>query len=247
MRSSIEPQTDYREAWLLTGLVVVIAILWDTPVVYPLRLLVVFFHEMAHGLAAVLTGGGIERIELVAGEGGLCITRGGSRFWTLTAGYLGSLVVGGVLLLVAARTRADRSVLAGLGVVLLLVTLLYVRPLLSFGFLFGTAAAATCLLVAAKLSERLNDIVLRVIGLTSCLYAPLDIKSDVLDRPELMSDAAMLADYTGLPTVLWGVIWIVIAVYVSLRFLLAACEKTPAQPSPSATAGFGHDGGDPFV
>ena len=54
-----------------------------------------------------------------------------------------------------------------------------------------------------------------VLGLTSCLYAVLDIKSDVLDRPGLPSDAAMLTELTGLPTLFWGVLWITLA--------LAAC------------------------
>eukprot|EP00425_Heterocapsa_triquetra_P025156 CAMPEP_0195122230 /NCGR_PEP_ID=MMETSP0448-20130528/125969_1 /TAXON_ID=66468 /ORGANISM="Heterocapsa triquestra, Strain CCMP 448" /LENGTH=51 /DNA_ID=CAMNT_0040159715 /DNA_START=86 /DNA_END=237 /DNA_ORIENTATION=+ len=45
--------------------------------------------------------------------------------------------------------------------------------------------------------EEVNDLVLKVIGLTSCMYAVLDIKSDVLDRPYLRSDASMMAEATG--------------------------------------------------
>ena len=39
----------------------------------------------------------------------------------------------------------------------------------------------------------------------------LDIKSDILDRPELRSDARMLAELTGVPTLVWGGLWIAIA------------------------------------
>jgi hypothetical protein len=60
-----------------------------------------------------------------------------------------------------------------------------------------------------------NRAILVVLGLTSCLYAILDIKSDVLDRPHLPSDAHMLAELTGVPTVAWGVIWIGLALFVS--------------------------------
>ena len=59
--------------------------------------------------------------------------------------------------------------------------------------LFGLA-----LLVCARyLSGLWNRRLVLVLGMTSCLYAVLDIKSDVLDRPNLPSDAAMLAEATG--------------------------------------------------
>ena len=48
-----------------------------------LKILVVFFHELSHGLAAIGSGGEIDHIEVVAREGGVCYTRGGSRFRAL--------------------------------------------------------------------------------------------------------------------------------------------------------------------
>ena len=48
--------------------------------------------------AAILTGGSIERIEINPRFGGACYTYGGSRFVTLSAGYLGSMFFGAVLL-----------------------------------------------------------------------------------------------------------------------------------------------------
>jgi hypothetical protein len=76
------------------------------------------------------------------------------------------------------------------------------------------------------LSEESNDFILKVIGLTSCLYAILDIKSDVLDRSYLRSDARMLAELTYLPTMFWGLLWIAIAVIAAVFFLLVACKTT---------------------
>jgi len=68
---------------------------------------------------------------------------------------------------------------------------------------------------ARMLKPAANRVVLTVLGLTSCLYAILDIKSDILDRPELRSDARMLAEMTGIPTTVWGIFWIVIAIIAS--------------------------------
>ena len=65
----------------------------------------------------------------------------------------------------------------------------------------------------------------RVIGLTSCLYAILDIKSDILDRAHLRSDAYMLAELTHIPTVAWGALWIVIVIIGTIFFLYFAGKK----------------------
>ncbi|MCH8290323.1 M50 family metallopeptidase [Candidatus Poribacteria bacterium] len=199
---------------------VVVGLLWDTPVVYPLKIFVVFMHELSHGIAAMMTGGQIKEIVVVSQQGGHTLTMGGSRFWTLTAGYLGSLVWGGLILVLAARTHLDKlfSTLIGIGMVF--VSIFYVRNM--FGLIFGIAFGGGLIVIGWLLSESINDLILRVIGLTSCLYAILDIKSDILDRAYLRSDARMLSELTHIPTVIWGFLWIIIAIIGTLFFLYVA-------------------------
>jgi hypothetical protein len=64
------------------------------------------------------------------------------------------------------------------------------------------------------LSRPINDFVLRVIGLSSVIYVPYDIFSDTIARSELRSDAYMLAEQFGGPTVLWGGLWLVLSLAV---------------------------------
>jgi hypothetical protein len=187
-------------------------LLWNTPAVLPLKLFVVFLHEISHGIAAVATGGRIERIVIEANQGGACYCGGGSPFVTLSAGYLGSLAWGLALVWLARFDRWAHWTIAAIGVVVGLVTLLYVRTVFGFGFGFGVSAA---LLVAARrLPGPWNARLLYGLGLTSALYAVLDIKSDIIDRPGLDSDAHMLAELTGVPTLVWGCLWIGIALGV---------------------------------
>ncbi len=207
--------TDWLKGhWQLLALTALIFALWQTPVVLPLKILIVFFHELSHGLAAVLTGGEIVEISLSPQQGGLTVTRGGSRFVTLSAGYLGSLLVGVGLLLVALRTQADRIVMAICGAVLLGVAIVYVRSLFALIFCFGTGFSL--LAVARFLHPRANDLVLRVIGLSSLIYVPYDIFDDTIARSGLPSDARMLAELTWLPTVFWGTLWLVLSLAVIL-------------------------------
>lgn len=208
-------------------LVTAIAVLWNTPLVYPLKILVVFFHELSHGMAAVLTGGEIVEIQVVAGQGGHCVTRGGSRFLTLSAGYLGSSIWGGTILVMAARTRWDRAIAVVLGTMLAALSVMYLRPFLSFGFGFGLVAGLTLVAFGRWGTERLNDLTLRTIGLTSCIYALLDIKSDVLDRPHLRSDAVMLGELTHISSTIWGIVWVVIALMFAVFFVVIASRNNP--------------------
>ncbi len=226
---SSTPSFHGRTLISLVVVFVLVAALWDTGVVTPLKLVVVLLHEISHGVAAVLTGGSIDRMEVNAAQGGVCYTSGGSRFLVLSAGYLGSMAWGVTLLLLAARTRWDRAISVGLGVFILVMTVLYVRNLFGFGFslLFGAGMVAA----GRFLPEAANDFMLKTVGLTSCLYAVLDILDDVLKRPGIGSDADMLAQHTLIPGVVWGAIWIILAVVAAAWALLHSVKGPPAGAS----------------
>ena len=215
-----------RKAGLIAGLsawLVLVWLLWWSPVIYPLKLFVVLLHEISHGAMAVATGGWIQRIVVTPDQGGLCYCPGGSAFLTLSAGYLGSLAWGALILVLArARKPAPRTTTTVIGLAVLVLTALYVRN--AFGILFGALFGAA--LVALRSASRVvHVLVLTALGLTSCLYALLDIKSDILDRPYLESDAAMLADMTGVPTVVWGILWIGLGAALSVWLFRRALAR----------------------
>ncbi len=192
--------------------------LWQTPAVVPLKILVVFFHEVSHAIATVVTGGDVVSLSISNRFSGEVWSRGGNRFITLTAGYLGSLLIGVGLLIAATRTKADRAIMAGCGVVTLVIAGLYVRDLFALGFAAGTGIAM--LLMARFLGHAANDLALRVMGLASMIYVPYDIFSDTIARSNLRSDARMLAEEFGGTTVIWGGIWLLISLCV-----IAACLR----------------------
>lgn len=198
-------------------------LLWNTFIVYPIKIFVVLLHEMSHGLAAVLTGGSIERIEISFDEGGACVTRGGARFFILSAGYLGSLVWGALLLVAGARSRRDREIVGAIGAVTLFVTLFYVRS--GFGFFYGILASAFLLVAAWKLPARFSDGFLKVVGAVSCLYAVWDIGSDVLLRDVAGSDARALSELTSVPAIVWGLVWVGLALAVTIFALSLAARS----------------------
>ncbi|MFN7972914.1 MAG: M50 family metallopeptidase [Acidobacteriota bacterium] len=223
-----------RPLLLPLGLALAAILLWSSIAVFPLKIFVVTLHEISHGLAAVLTGGRIERIELRSNEGGLCVTRGGWPFLVISAGYLGSMFWGAVLLVLGTRTRGDRGIVAAIGVLMLGVTLLWIRTL--FGFVFGILWGAALLGVAAKLPARVSRVLLQTMGVVSCLYAVADIGSDVIARSVPGSDASALARLTGIPAIVWGLVWIAASIAVAI-VALAVASRPGAADRPGTSPG----------
>lgn len=218
-----------KQLLLLGGLFLAILLMWQAPIlswiIYPIKIFVVLLHEISHGLAAVISGGRIVKIELSHLQGGVCWSAGGLRMLVLPAGYLGSMLWGGIILLVAAKTEKDKLISIILGGLVVLITLLYVRNL--FGFIFGVFFGALLILLGVLLPKKINDAILKFIGLTSILYAVLDIGSDLIFRKISGSDAEEMARLTMIPGFIWGIIWIALAILAAIFFLkIAVTEKT---------------------
>ena len=60
------------------------------------------------------------------------------------------------------------------------------------------------------------------------MFRFLPAKLDDCERHGIGSDADMLAELTGIPGVVWGVIWIAVAVVASGWFLLVSAQKEKA-------------------
>jgi len=219
-----------RSTLTLAVLLVAAIALWDWPILYPIRVFVVLLHELGHGLAAVLTGGEIVKIAIGPDLGGVCWSRGGLRLLVLPAGYLGSMAFGGLILVAAARSRNDRWLAAGLGLATALLSLVFVRSL--FGIAFGLGFGAALLAVARWLPAAVNDVVLKFLGLTSVLYAVVDIKEDLISRTVPGSDAYAMSQMLFLPPVFWGVLWILIALAAAAFFLWVAARSEASRERP---------------
>src|SRR3954468_19425342 len=132
----------------LAILVVCLAVglfLWDSPVLWPLKVLVVMIHESGHAVASLLVGGSVQHISVSGNEAGQCLsTLPDSALGAIvvySAGYVGSALVGGVLLLATYRYRVRRWMLAAAAAWLVVMAFLYGRDLFTVAFCLGTAAA----------------------------------------------------------------------------------------------------------
>ena len=132
---------------VIAAYTVAIALLWNLPYIrwslWPFKMLVIAFHEFGHALACVLTGGKVKSISLDPREGGVTHMQGGKTAVTLPSGYLGSSLVGGLLIFCGFNIVASKVASIVVGVCFLLTLWWGRRDWLTI----GTILAAVGLLV----------------------------------------------------------------------------------------------------
>ena len=84
------------------------------------QMLVIAFHEFGHAITACCTGGRVKSISLDPHEGGVIHMQGGISAVTLPAGYLGSSIIGALLIFAGFNIVASKVASIILGVCFLL-------------------------------------------------------------------------------------------------------------------------------
>lgn len=215
-------------------------LLWFIPfaevLTYPFRLFVTFIHEGGHALATVLTGNSVQSLTVhINGSGEVLSTQGGllSGLLISSAGYLGTMLFGALLLVLIRRSTAARYVLTGSAAFILVMTLGYGwNP---FTLVSGISLAALLLLAARFASRRVASFLVSFLAVQCILNAVFDLKTVFFMSspfaPEMHSDAVNMANATGIPALFWTVIWIAAAFFIlSLAMrTYAANRSTPMQ------------------
>ncbi|HEX8459195.1 MAG TPA: M50 family metallopeptidase [Pyrinomonadaceae bacterium] len=249
MRMQIAHDARPQARTLLIATFVTLA-LWFLPytsfLTYPFRLFVTFIHEGGHALAAVLTGSSVASLSVSIDASGLTETlspQGGffSRFMISSAGYLGTIAFGALLLWLVRRKVKARVVLVGSALIVLGLTVVFgfIAPLTNlslqpFTVLAGVTIAAGLLAAAKYLGLRAANFLVGFLAVQCVLNAVFDLKN-VLWMSVASSertDALNMADATGIPAIFWSLLWIGIAVLILSTAMRAYAvgRQSPSQP-----------------
>ncbi|KAG0244325.1 hypothetical protein BGW41_008089 [Actinomortierella wolfii] len=221
--SPLHPTKDQvTTLWIIGGYLVGILILWQMPylkhILYPFKLVTIGLHEFGHACMACVSGGRVKSITVDPNLGGLTTYVGNSRTQCLAlpAGYLGSSLLGGILVFCGFNVTASK----GAAIMLLLclfLTMVWARNWLAFGISFFFAGLVA-LLWWADGGKYLKYFTL-FLGVMSCIYSILEIIDSLVLRKANGSDAVQFAEKYGIfPAQGWGFIWLII----SLVFLVGA-------------------------
>jgi hypothetical protein len=205
-------------------------------------MLTIAFHEFGHAITACCTGGRVKSISLDPREGGVTHMTGGISALTLPAGYLGSSIIGALLIFCGFNIVASKIASIVLGVCFLL-TLWWARRdwLTIITVLLAVGLLIACWFIAH--AEALRFVVL-FIGVMSALYSVWDIVSsslstnfdfhanttqcdDLILRKVNTSDAYVFAERYGGSSACWGVIWAIVAIIFMAAAIVAAIAAFP--------------------
>ncbi len=196
---------------LLVSLVLT-AILYIVPygrvLAYPLMLLSTLAHEMGHGLTAFLLGGTFERFSMWQDGSGVAVWSGEvgrlGRAVIAAGGLVGPAVAAAIGFAAGRTVRGARICLFCIVGILAIAELLVVRGF--FGWFFVAIVGVGCLLVAAKGSGEVMQLVL--------VFLAVQLALSVFSRGEYLftplaetATGTMLSDVGHIAAALWLPYW----------------------------------------
>ena len=206
-----------KEIIILISILAASFFLWNTFVLFPIKIIVVFLHEASHAIAALITGGRVMRLNINFNLGGYCEITGGNPFLIGSAGYLGSFIFGSLFFYSAYSKKYGKIIIILISLIIILIAVNLVQD---FGIqLLAILFPILLLLSNQYLPSTFNSYLLKSLGIISCIYVVYDIKEDLLTSTFAQSDASMIANITGISSLIWGFLWITISI-AGVIFLL---------------------------
>jgi len=245
-----EAEPQFKLLLVATILSVVLwAISWYLPfvglVVYPLQLFATFIHEGSHVLATLLTGNSVQSLTVSSDGSGAVWSQGTGAFSSLlisSAGYLGTTLYGALLLAWMRFGKPSRIALYFSAGFVLVLTLLFglLAPIFNFfstvtlssvfftGFA-GLVLAAGLGSIAYFANVKWANFALAFLAVQCLLNAVFSLLDLLLitTMTNGHSDAVNMAAATGIPALVWVLIWFGISILmISAGLRIYSISKT---------------------
>jgi len=201
---------------------------------YPFRLLGTWFHEMGHGLTAILVGGEFKYLEIYQNGGGVAYSTVTNRFFSISTaraltaagGLLGPAIAGAILIISAKSTKYASILLKALTGVIILSLLLWIRS--TWGIIILTAFAVGFIIIMFLKNKKIETITVLFLGLQCVLSTFLQFNYLFTKQFErhgviMTSDTENIAANSFGTYWMWGLIIFIISgvlLWKSIRFYL---------------------------
>lgn len=205
-----------RRAAVAAAIAAVYAVPYAGYALYPLLLAATVVHELAHAVAALVTGGEVGAIALAPDGGAATVHDGGAIAVIAGAGPLAPALIGAALLAVVDRPRARRAVLGALAAAVALGAALWLRGGFALACGLGAAGGFAALGLAGDRVARPATVVVGLgVGL-AWLARREELFALTASTPHgrIPTDVQTLAAAAGGPPSTWA--WVVIAASLAL-------------------------------
>lgn len=228
----------HQPFFTIIGISLLVFLLWQLPyfgmVQYPLLLLGTWFHEMGHGLTALILGGKFYYLEIYDNGGGVAYSNVATSYLeysyaraiTSAGGLLGP-AISGAILIAAARNKVTSKIVLWLLIAIMVLSLcLWIHELLALVIL--SVFAAILFFIAILRVRNLEAFTLLFLG-TQCVLSTylqtgyLFTKQFERDGRIQYSDTQMIAAHLPGTYWMWAVLILLITVYLlykSYRYYL---------------------------
>ncbi|MEW6006322.1 MAG: M50 family metallopeptidase [Stygiobacter sp.] len=180
-------------------------VLWDSFLIYPIKMLSVMIHETFHAFTTLLTGGKISSINIDLNLGGKIETEFGSSILISLSGYFGSLFVGLLFFKLSQNEKLFRFFIYSLSIMILIV-LANSNPNADYIFI-SLLIISFLIFIAVFINNNYFQFLIRFLGLVSMIYVLIDLKNDLLND-FYVSDAKILSDIINVNSFLITLVWI---------------------------------------
>ncbi|GGX07257.1 peptidase M50 [Aquimarina muelleri] len=217
---------------------IVVFVIWQLPyfgwVQYPFILLGTWFHEMGHGLTAILVGGSFKYLEIYENGGGVAYYTISDSYMPVSianaliaiGGLLGPAITGSVLIISGKSPKITRIALRVLIGIMILSLILWIRSFWGMVILISFIVFLTG--ITFFKNQKLEVITILFLGLQSVLstYLQLDYlftKHFERDGAIQISDTQAIAENTIGTYWIWAILIVLISVYLlwkSFRYYL---------------------------
>lgn len=217
--------------WLLVVAIGTVA-LWQIPggqyVLYPFTLLGTWFHEMGHGVTAILLGADFQRLEIFPSGSGIATHSGNVLFGPLgqalvaAGGPMGPPLAGAFFIFASRKPRRARFGLAAFGLALILSAIVWIRT--PFGAMVIFIMGALLFLFSLRESHYTQKIVLQILGVQACISTFRDFNylfaaGGIINGQQFPSDTLVISRYLMLPHWLWGIVIALFSIYILVKSL----------------------------
>ena len=206
--------------------------------IYPFMILGTWFHEMGHGLTALMLGFDFERLVIYPNGSGLAESlmpaniSPVARAAVAAGGPLGPSVIGSALILASAKPKLWRPALVALAAIIVGSTVIWVRS--TTGWIVLPAIAAALTLMAWKVGPGLIRFTLQFLGMLAGLsmflsWDYLFMESAVIGGQLILSDTGAIEANLLLPHWFWALTLIGLATLMiggSLKYALRQSSRS---------------------
>jgi hypothetical protein len=239
--SSEIPLKARSKDWIwLTSIAVLTVLLWQFPagryILYPFTILGTWFHEMGHGLTAMLLGAKFQSLQIFPNGSGIATHTGEvilGRFGqalVAAGGPMGPPIAGAVFIFSSRNLTSAKYGLVIFGLTLIASAVAWIQ--FSFGMMIILLVGAIVFLLSLQKPGHTQIFTIQFLGVQACISTFRDFNylftsGGLIAGQRFASDTSVIAQNLLLPFWFWGILIAGFSIYILTKSLRRIYRQLP--------------------